>query len=170
MNARVHCGAGLAMLMWVSPAIAQNATRAPVPFGCPVANGLVVQTSTDSAGISNPVARAAPRNADLRIDADHVMDTVWTFNITERRWTRPYFTALIGAGFRSGARGGGTTPAPDTSAARGWNACAGARIEMRNPTLTLRGARGQVHVRADVTSLSGLGRRAAGDTTSQPRR
>jgi len=157
------------MLMWVSPAIAQNATRAPVPFGCPVANGLVVQTSTDSTGISNPVARAAPRSADLRIDADHVMDTVWTFNITERRWTRPYFTALIGAGFRSGARGGGTTPAPGSATGQAWSVCAAASVGMRNSTLTLRNARGTVHLRADVRALTDAAR-AVRDSAGRPRR
>jgi hypothetical protein len=131
---------------------------------CPVANGLFIQTSADSAARRSP---DAPAREGLRVDARQAIDTVWTFNISERRWTRPFFSALIGAGWASGARRTGTTTAPASFDAGAWSACAGARIDMREPTLVLRGARGQVHLRADVRALSRMGRR---DTTSQPRR
>lgn len=159
MNARLSVGiVGLAL-----PMLSAVAQRAP-ETGCPIGNGLLIQTSTDSTGASLHDVPGA-----LRIDADRVIDTVWTFNIIERRWTRRYFMALVGAGFASSQTGDGITTAPDSSAARAWRACAGARIDMRDPTLVLRGARGQVHLRADVRSLSRMGRRSS-DTTSQPRR
>ena len=132
---------------------------------CPVAKGLVIQTSTDSVRV-NPKGSAS---GGLHIDSRQAIDTTWTFDIAERRWTRPYFSALIGAGWASDAHGTGTTSAPDSLAARGWSACAGARIDMRDPTLVLRGARGRVHLRADVRSLSIPGQ-SSSDTTSHPRR
>jgi hypothetical protein len=129
---------------------------------CPVVSGLVVSFSTaDSANRQRPV------DVGLRADARTVIDTTWTFDIGQRQWTRPFFAASIGAGWAGGQSLLGTTTAPDSSGTKGWSACAGVSIGMRNPTLTLRGARGQVHLRADVRSLFPVSRR---DTTSRPQR
>lgn len=131
---------------------------------CPT-NGLGLSVwSGDSAS-----ARDSARTL-LRVDQRYVLDTVWRFDIAERRWTRPAFFATVGAGWSGAPTTHGTTSAPDSAGgARAWHACAGVSIGMREPTLVLRGARGRVHLRADVTALS-RARRAARDTTSQPRR
>jgi hypothetical protein len=146
---------------------AQDSTRA----GCPVVSGLTATLSTGAPRDSLSVLPGGgPRVPVLRLDAQSVIDTVWRFDIAERRWTRPYFAASVGAGWAGNARGSGMTTARDSSAANGWSACVGASVGMRNPTLLLRGARGEVHLRADVRSLSRIGRGSARDTTSQPRR
>jgi len=163
MRARFAMALGCVMSLPAGIVRGQQAPRTE----CPVTNGLFVQTSADSGARRNP----APLTPEaLRADARQTIDTIWTFNISERRWTRPFFSALIGAGWASAARATGTTTAPGSFDAGAWSACAGARIDMRDPTLVLRGARGQVHLRADVRALSRMGRRASGDTTSQPRR
>jgi hypothetical protein len=147
----------------VAVAHAQDSTRA----SCPVDNGLAVSFSTGDTARSPARDQRAP---GLTIDADNVIDTTWTFNIAERRWSRPYFTASVGAGWSSDAKAVGTTTAPGSPNVKGWSACVGVAIGMRNPTLVLRGARGLVHLRADVRSLSRIDRRSARDSTSQPRR
>jgi hypothetical protein len=146
---------------------AQDSTRA----SCPVSNGLTATFSTGAPRDSLSVLPGGgPRVPVLRLDAQSVIDTVWRFDIAERSWTRPYFEASVGAGWAGDARGFGMTTARDSSAAKGWSACVGASVGMRNPTLMLRGARGEVHLRADVRSLSRIGRGPVKDTTVQPRR
>ena len=126
---------------------------------CPVVNGLIATISTgDSTGARDT------SNTLLRLDARTIVDTTWRFNISERRWTRPYLVASVGAGWTGGGSGSGMTTAPDS---RAWSACASAAVGMRDPTLVLRGARGLVRLRADLTSLSRLGARA---DSSKPRR
>jgi hypothetical protein len=135
---------------------------------CRVENGLAAAFSWgDSAGV--PTARDSASRG-LRLDARTTVDTVWRFDIAERRWTKPYFVGWVGAGWSGGGSATGTTTAPGSSNARSWSACANVAIEMRDPTLVLRGARGTVRLRADVSSLSRAGRGARADTAGQPRR
>lgn len=119
---------------------------------CPDRKGLTAAfTWEDSA--------RAPRDApsgQIRIDQRTVIDTVWRFDIPERRWSRALFSGAIGAGWTGGAQTG-TTTARDSVGARTWSACASAAITMREPTLVLRGARGIVRLRADVGQLSRIG-------------
>lgn len=89
------------------------------------------------------------------------MDTVIRFNVPSRTWTWPYLLAHVGLSCRGAQVVVGTTTAPDTASADRDRYCVGAVIEMRNSTLTLRGARGVVHVRVN---------RALADSTRQPRR
>jgi hypothetical protein len=133
---------------------------------CPAVNGLTVAFSGQDSTSTPTRTSAVP---GLRLDDRTVIDTTWRFDIAERRWTRPYFAASVGAGWSGGGLATGTTPAPGSSAEKGWFACAGVAIDMRDPTLLLRGVRGQVHLRADVRSLS-RGGTARNDSTSQPRR
>jgi hypothetical protein len=91
-----------------------------------------------------------------------VSDTVIRFDVGARTWSWPYLLAHVGLSCRHGGVAVGTTTAPDTAAATDREGyCAGAVVEMRNSTLTLRGARGVVHVRIS---------RAPADSTRQPRR
>jgi hypothetical protein len=90
-----------------------------------------------------------------------VTDTVIRFNIASRTWTWPYLLAHVGLSCRGAQVEAGTTTAPDTAAKDRDRYCAGAVIEMHNSTLTLRGARGVVHVRLN---------RAPADSSRQPRR
>lgn len=96
-------------------------------------------------------------------------DTVIRFNVVSRTWNWPYLLAHVGLSCRGATVTVGTTTAPDSAAKDGDRYCAGAVIEMRNSTLTLRGARGVVHVRVTRSDTSSA-RRAPMDSTGQPRR
>jgi hypothetical protein len=149
--------------MFVLPAFAargQDSTRA----SCPVVDGLSITLSTDS---TNPGRAVSPRG--FRLDARNTIDTTWTFDVRERTWTQPYLVASVGLGWSGGESVTGMTTA-DRSQAKGWSACAGAAVGMRNVTLMLRGAHGVVHLRADLRSLSRLNRTAAPDSAIKPRR
>jgi len=157
---RLRCR-GIFLMLVASRVLAQ--TPDPGLSRCPT-NGLGLSVwSGDSAS-----ARDSGR-ALVRVDQREILDTVWRFDIAERRWSRPAFFATIGAGWSSALTATGMTTAPGSPGGRAWHACAGVSIGMREPTLVLRGARGQVHLRADVRALSGV-TRASRDTTSQPRR
>jgi hypothetical protein len=134
---------------------------------CPVVNGLFASISTgDSAGERDTSRLRDTSNVLLRVDSRMAIDTTWRFNISERRWTRPYLVASVGAGWAGNGGASGMTTAPDS---RAWSACASAAVGMRDPTLTLRGARGLVRLRADLTSLSRI-RGAVRADSVQPRR
>ena len=163
----MSCRAALVLLVAVAASSAAQ-QGPPTNVGCPVSSGLVATVFTgDSTRARRDTNAARPL---LKLDARHAIDTTWRFDIAERRWTRPYFGASIGAGWAEGFGGtaaSGTTTAPDSARARRWSACAGVSIGMRDPTLVLRGARGVVHLRADVRSFRGHG--SAGDSASQRR-
>jgi hypothetical protein len=150
-----------ALIALASPALA-GAQR--LGESCPMVNGLSISMSATDTGAS----RSDSARDRLRVDSRSVIDTTWRFNIPERRWTRSQFTASIGAGWSGNARSRGTTTAPDSAASRDWSVCAAVAIGMREPTLVLRGARGVVHLRADVRALARM--RRGSDTTSVPRR
>jgi hypothetical protein len=92
------------------------------------------------------------------------LDTVIRFDLRERTWNWPYLAAHVGLGCQGQEVSIGTTTAPDSAFKNRERLCAGALVEMRNSTLTLRNARGLVHVRVR-RSLT----RGAGDSI-QPRR
>ena len=133
---------------------------------CPVVNGLLVSATTgDSARRSTPM---------VRLDGRTAIDTTWTFDVRDRTWSWPRFAASVGLGVTGGpatsaGRSAGMTTAPDSGAAAEWSVCAAASVGMRNSTLTLRGAKGTVRLRADVGQLTRVGG-AARDTTRRPRR
>lgn len=83
-------------------------------------------------------------------------DTVIRFDVASRLWTWPYLLAHVGLNCRGGEVMAGTTTAPDTAAKGRERYCAGATIEMRNPTLMLRGARGVVRVRINRTPADSM--------------
>lgn len=145
----------LAFVLMLVPA------AAAIGQACPVENGLFATFST-----GDRTGRRDTSNTLLRFDSRTVIDTTWRFDISERRWTRPSVVASVGAGWTGNADRAGTTTAPDT---RAWSACASAAVGMRDPTIVLRGARGLVRLRADLTSLSQVRGGVRADST-QPRR
>ena len=98
------------------------------------------------------------------VPAQSPIDTTIRFDLRERTWNWPYLAAHVGLGCHGEEVSIGTTTAPDSAFKNRERLCAGALVEMRNSTLTLRNARGLVHVRVR-RSLT----RGAGDST-QPRR
>jgi hypothetical protein len=152
---------GIGLTLPLTSIEGQDSLRASCPD-----RGLV---ATFSSGGPPIVARPRTQPSErIELGARGLIDTTWRFDITERTWSRPFFAASIGAGWTARGSADGTTTAADASAARRSRVCAGVAIDMREPTLVLRGARGVVHLRADVRSISGSGQ--ARDSTRQPRR
>ena len=90
-----------------------------------------------------PAAVAAQRVASPQAP----IDTVIRIDLRERTWNWPYLSAHVGLGCQGQDVTIGTTTAPDSASRNRERLCAGALVEMRNSTLTLRNARGLVHVR-----------------------
>jgi hypothetical protein len=142
------------------PGVASEAQQAaPPPAGsaadCPVVGGVRVSVTTRDTG----KAAAAPRER-VRIDRRTAVDTTFTFNVAERRWVLAELAASVAAGLADTARGR-------------WYLCAGGAVGLRRPTLVVRGARGQIRLRASVDTLSrALGPRQteSGRPRTPPRR
>ena len=113
-------------------AVAQSVMPVSAPAvtsACPPQSGIAVRADS---GVPSLTA-LAPRTG--------VLDTAWRFDITERTWTRPSYSASIAVGL------------DEPRGAAKLRVCAGASVVMSQPTLTVRGARGTVRVRADFTDL-----------------
>jgi hypothetical protein len=85
--------------------------------------------------------------------SDPATDTTFRFDIRERTWTWPFFAAHVGLSCQGSNLSIGTTTAPDSGARQREQYCAGALIEMHNSTLTLRNARGVVHLRLNRAAM-----------------
>lgn len=96
---------------------------------------------------------AAAASAQRLPAGDTTTDTVYRFDVRERTWTWPYFAAHVGLSCQGGNLAIGTTTAPDSGARPREQYCAGALIEMHNSTLTLRNARGEVHLRLNRAAM-----------------
>lgn len=97
-------------------------------------------------------------------------DTVIRFAVASRTWQWPYLSAHVGLSCHPNDAVAGTTTAPDTAGADRNSYCAGALIEMRNSTLTLRGAQGIVHLRVERAPRGTVRPPAGTDSTGIPRR
>lgn len=153
----------VAGLVLASSALAQSDS----PARCPVVNGI---SATATAGGSRP--RANESVLVPRVETRSSIDTTWTFDVRERQWTWRELAASVGLGYAGSSRSApltGTTTAPDSAARTGWSVCAAAGVGMREATLSVRGARGTVHLRADATALTRASS-AMRDTTGRPRR
>ena len=102
---------------------------------------------------------AIPASAQWTPTVPAARDTVVAFAVADGTWRWPYVAAHVGLSCRANQVLIGTTTAPGSAAGRE-SYCAGALVEMRNSTLTLRGARGMVRVRVERTPR-GTGRPAA---------
>ena len=110
---------------------------------CPIVGGVSVSVTARDSGT------AAPREL-VRVDRNASVDTTFAFNVTERRWALAELAASVAAGVADTVRGK-------------WYLCAGAGVGLIRPTLIVRGARGQVRIRASLAELS----RALGSRTPQ---
>ena len=120
---------------------------------CPVVGGVSASvTVRDTVG-------ATPRDL-VRVDRNTGVDTTFRFNVDERRWSVAEMAASAAAGLADTVRGK-------------WYLCAGAGVGLQRPTLVIRGARGQIRLRASLAELSrALGPRTqpADPTRTPPRR
>jgi hypothetical protein len=136
---------------------AQQGTLPPAGSAadCPVVGGVRVAVTARDTGR----APAAPREL-ARIDRRTAVDTTFTFDVAERRWVLAELAASVAAGLADTARGR-------------WYLCAGGAVGLRRPTLVVRGARGQIRLRASVDALSralGPGQTESGRQRTPPRR
>ena len=139
-----------ALLATVVPAAlsAQDSTST-MARGCAVLNGIRFAAnwgdSTD--------ARDRLRLGNGRT----TIDTTFRFDVAEKSWTRPSLDAMVAAG-----ASGRTTPP--------WHACVGITLAMQQPTIVLRGVRGELHLKVDLTALSRIQGSGLGDSTNRTRR
>lgn len=105
----------------------------------------------DSAGTSGARRDTRNRAGQFRLGGTTI-DTTFTFDVAERSWSRPSMTAYVAAGVSGRPR----TAAGATNPRAGWYACAGITLGMQQPTLVMRGVRGQVHLKVDLTPLTRL--------------
>jgi len=129
-----------------APAGAQvsRAATAGSATDCPVVGGVRVSVTARDTGRA-----AAPREL-VRVDRGTTVDTTFTFNVVERRWTFAELAASVAAGLTDSTRGR-------------WYLCAGAGAGLTRPTVVVRGVRGSVRLRASVAELS----RALGSSRPQ---
>jgi hypothetical protein len=157
MNRR--CGRAAQMLallgLVAAPARAQISRAADRGSAgeCPVVGGIsVAVTARDTAG-------ATPRDL-VRVDRNTSIDTTFSFDVSERKWAVAELAASVAAGLADTVRGK-------------WYLCAGAGVGLNRPTLTVRGARGQVRLRASLADLSrvlGMSAPRSDPTRTPPRR
>lgn len=113
------------------PRPATSVATGPRSGGCAAGTGIrITGLANDSTGLRLP-----------EIDLGKSIDTVITINVAERRWTRSDFAAAISVGW---------SDAPRSQSA----ICAGINLFMRQASLVVRGARGQVHFRAALADLN----------------
>ena len=141
------------------PAVAGAQTRASV---CPEQSGIVISSSP-----AEPKDGAMP---EFRLSSGNsVIDTTWIFNTTEKTWQQPQLQAVITAGVNSSVQNG-TASASAPRLKGPLSACVGISVTMDQPTLVVKGARGQMHFRADITQLLHSVEAAGRATTAETRR
>lgn len=137
---------------------AQTAITTTTAVDCPAGTGLVVRTAAGDAVVARDSVARPPAPFAFAPSRDAI-DTTIAFDVPARTWTRDWFSAALALGIGPEA---GTT-----DARRAWRACAGASVWLGQSQLTLRGARGRVHLRADAGALRALATR---DSTVRQRR
>lgn len=119
---------------------------------CLVLNGIRIGADWgDSTGAAAGTRRDTNRAGRFRVGGSTI-DTTFTFDVAERSWSRSSMTAYVAAGVsgRTRAMAGAGDPRA------GWHACAGITLGMQQPTLLMRGVRGQMHLKVDLTPLTRL--------------
>jgi hypothetical protein len=154
-----RCATCVALSLAIPAGAPEAQQAAPPPAGsaadCPVVGGVRVSVTARDTGR----AAGAPREL-ARIDRRAVVDTTFTFDVAERRWVLAELAASVAAGLADTARGR-------------WYLCAGGAVGLRRPTLVVRGARGQIRLRASVDAPSralGPGQTESGRQHTPPRR
>jgi len=149
---RARLAACLTML--AAPLAAQTGTPAADSgaTACLVLNGIRIGADwADSTGTARARRDTSNRAGRFRIGGTTI-DTTFSFDVTERTWSRPSMTAYVAAGVSGHPR----SAAAASDARAGWHACAGVTLGMQQPTLVLRGVRGQLHLKVDLTPLTRL--------------
>jgi len=103
---------------------------------CPIVGGFSASVTARDTANSGAMARTL-----VRVDRRTSVDTTFRIAVAERRWALSELAASAAAGLADTMRGR-------------WYLCAGAAVGLQRPTLVVRGARGEVRVRASLAELS----------------
>ena len=119
---------------------------------CLVLNGIRIGADWgDSTNTSGARRDTSNRAGHFRVGGA-TLDTTFTFDVAERSWSRSSMTAYVAGGVSGRSRNAASAGDPRA----GWHACAGITLGMQQPTLVLRGVRGQLHLKVDLTPLTRL--------------
>lgn len=138
----------LFMILCPASATAQSPDSVPSRGDCAATGALGLRIDVGP-GPARPAREASPSPYERTS-----LDTTYTFDVAERRWTRPALAASVAAG----TSGTDRTGAP-------WHACAGARVVLEGSMLVIRGARGVVRLHVALDALAAAGRGAASATS-----
>jgi hypothetical protein len=161
----------LAAACAAEPLAAQVASDTIDVSNCRAFNGIYVDAWWGGASDST---RARGDSGGFRLDGRSRIDTVFDFAVAEKRWTRSSVTAVVVAGVShsSISNAGGTVVPASASrdASRDWHVCTGATLSGRQPTLLLRGVRGRMRLKVDLSPLTQIRGAGISDTTRTERR
>lgn len=142
------------LTMLAAPLGAQTTTAAADSgsTACLVLNGIRIGADWgDSPGASGARRDSSNRAGHFQVGGT-TLDTTFTFDVAERSWSRASLTAYVAGGVSGRTRNAASAGDPRA----GWHACAGVTLSMQQPTLVLRGVRGQLHLKVDLTPLTRL--------------
>ena len=135
-----------------------SASRGDVSPDCPVLNGVRI-------GADWGDSTSAGGRGGFRLGGRTTIDTTFQFNVDERRWTRPSLTAYIAGGVSGVTSGASTGLTPATDPRSEWHTCVGITLTMERPTVVVRGARGQLHLKMDLKPLTRIPGASLGDSS-----
>lgn len=117
---------------------------------CLVLNGIRIGADWGDSGTTTTRRDTTNRRGSFRLGGGATLDTTLTFNVTERTWTRSSLTAFVAGGVSGHLRNAANSSDPRSS----WHTCVGITLGMQQPTLVMRGVRGQMHLKIDLTPLT----------------
>jgi len=136
---------------------------------CRVLNGIRIAANWgDSAATTRTPRAADSARSPLRLDSRTTLDTLLTFDVADRTWRRPHLDAEVAAGVSGSLHRSSTAALSDSNASR-WHACVGIILGAEQPALTLRGVRGQLHLKVDLTPLRRISADSGRDSTRRDR-
>jgi len=154
-------------VLCTSASVARAQQTNPEP--CRVLNGIRIAANWgDSASTPGAQRTADSTRSALRLDSRTTLDTLLTFDVADRTWRRQRLDAEVAAGVSGRLRRSSTSALADSMAGR-WHTCVGIVLGAEQPALTLRGVRGQLHLKVDLTPLRRISTDSGGTRDSTRR-
>ena len=143
----------LCLTMLAAPLGAQTTATTDSPStACLVLNGIRIGADWGDSTSPTGVRRDSSNRAGHFQVGGTTLDTTFTFDVAERSWSRASLTAYVAGGVSGRTRSAASAADPRA----GWHACVGITLGMQQPTLVMRGVRGQLHLKIDLTPLTRL--------------
>ena len=124
----------------------------PGSTACVVLNGIRIGADWGDSSVATGARRDSSSRAGRFQVGGTTVDTTFTFDVAQRSWSRSSMTAYVAGGVSGRSRNAARAGDPRAE----WHACAGITLGMQQPTLVLRGVRGQLHLKVDLTPLTRL--------------